>query len=206
MTYAAVSADARPSSTPISRGLGFERSLITVLALVLLAAGLLGLAVGFGLLGRYRAQRPVLDPLVVQWIGGSRTLFFAVGLAIGVVLVLLGIWWLLRSLRPEGRPNMQLDSDAESSATVTAGALSDAVRTDAEQVTGVSRARARMAGSAQRPALRLTLSLQEGTDVRNVWEELDEKVLSRARQALEVEALPTSIRLQLDRAARQRVR
>jgi len=63
-----------------------------------------------------------------------------------------------------------------------------------------------MAGSEHRPNLRLTLSLQEGTDVRHVWEELDGKVLSRARRALGVEALPTAIRLRLDRAARQRVR
>ena len=206
MTLAASSAQARPSRTPVGRALGFERSLLGVLGVVLLAAGALALVVGTGLLGGFRAQRPVLDPLLVQWISGNRVIFYIAGLVVGVVLAALGAWWLLRSLRPEGRPNVALDDESGGSATVTSGALADAVRADAEQVTGVSRARARMAGSEHRPNLRLTLSLQEGTDVRHVWEELDGKVLSRARRALGVEALPTAIRLRLDRAARQRVR
>ncbi|MCX2730877.1 alkaline shock response membrane anchor protein AmaP [Saccharopolyspora sp. NFXS83] len=197
---------ARPSRTAIGRSLGFERALLTVLGLVLLLAGLLALVVGAGWLGRFRAQRSVLDPMVTQWITGHRPLTCAVAIVVGIVLALLGIWWLLRALRPEGRPDLQLHGDSEGSATITSSALTEAVRADAESVTGVTRAKVRMAGTAQRPNVRLTLALQEGTNVRHVWEELDDKVLSRARRALEVEAMPTAVRLQLDRAARQRVR
>lgn len=196
---------ARPSRTAVGRSLGFERSLLTVLGLVLLLAGALALVVGAGWLGRFRAQRPVLDPMVTQWITGHRPLTYVVAIIAGLVLALLGIWWLLRALRPEGRPDLQLHGDSEGSATITSSALTEAVRTDAENVTGVTRAKVRMAGTTQRPNVRLTLALQEGTNVRHVWEELDDKVLSRARSALEVEAMPTAVRLQLDRAARQRV-
>lgn len=200
------SSSARPSRTAIGRSLGFERSLLTVLGLVLLLAGLLALVVGAGWLGRFRAQRSVLDPMVTQWIAGHRPLTYGVAIVAGLVLALLGLWWLLRALRPERRPDLQLHGDSEGAATITSGALTEAVRADAENVTGVTRAKVRMAGTAQRPNVRLTLALQEGTNVRHVWEELDDKVLSRARSALEVEAMPTAVRLQLDRAARQRVR
>ncbi len=206
MTHREVPAGSRPSRTAIGRSLGFERSLLTVIGLVLLLVGALALVVGAGWLGRFRAQRPVLDPLATRWAGANDVWVYGIGIALGVVLVLLGVWWLLRSLRPEGRPDLRLTGDGESSATVTSTALTEAVRTDAENVTGVSRARVRMAGNDQRPNVRLTLSLQEGTNVRHVWEELDDKVLSRARQALGTEELPTAIRLRLDRAPRQRVR
>jgi len=192
---------ARP--TPIGRGLGFERSLVWVLGLVLLVLGAAGLVVGSGALGANRAQRPVLDPLAVGWLQQNAAIAVAGAIVLGVVLFALGLWWLGHALSTEPRPNLKLETGPD--LVLTSSALTSAVRADAETVTGVNRARVRTAGSADRPNLRLTLSLDEGTDVRHVWEELDDKVLSRARQALQVDALPTAVRLKLDRAPRQRV-
>lgn len=197
--------EVRPSRTPVGRSLGFERSLLAVLAVVLLAAGTSALVVGFGLLGRFRAARPVLDPMLEDWISAHRVPFFAAGLGLGAVLIVVGIWWVLRSLRSEGRPDVPLSDESGGSATIASGALADAVRGDAERVAGVSRARVRMAGTEQRPHLRLALSLQEGADVRGVWAELDEEVLDRARRALGAERLPAAIHFRLDRAAGRRV-
>jgi hypothetical protein len=78
------------------------------------------------------------------------------------------------------------------------------VRADAETVTGMHRARVRLLGDPEHPGLRLTLSLHEGADLRQVWSELDTRVLARAREALGVTTLPTAVRIELDAAARQR--
>lgn len=78
---------------------------------------------------------------------------------------------------------MPLADEDGGTATIASGALAAAVRSDAEQVTGVSRARVRMAGTEHRPHLRLALSLQAGADVRGVWAELDDEVLDRAPSA-----------------------
>ncbi|MEV0049517.1 alkaline shock response membrane anchor protein AmaP [Saccharopolyspora shandongensis] len=196
--------DVKPSTTPVARGLSFERGVVTALGLLALVVGVIALLVGTGWLGVFRAQRPLADPLLVQWLRDNSQVAIAVAIVLGIVLFALGLWWVVRALRPEPRPALVLERGNESLA-VTSAALTEAVRTDAERVTGVKRARVRMAGSEQRPALRLTLSLQEGTNVRHVWEELDEKVLSRARESLGMDTLPTAIRLQLDRAPRQRV-
>ncbi|MEV5535378.1 alkaline shock response membrane anchor protein AmaP [Saccharopolyspora shandongensis] len=196
--------DVKPSTTPVARGLSFERGVVIALGLLALVVGVIALLVGTGWLGVYRAQRPLADPLLVQWLRDNLQVAIAVAIVLGIVLFVLGLWWVVRALRPEPRPALVLERGNESLA-VTSAALTEAVRTDAERVTGVKRARVRMAGSEQRPALRLTLSLQEGTNVRHVWEELDEKVLSRARESLGMDTLPTAIRLQLDRAPRQRV-
>ena len=90
--------------------------------------------------------------------------------------------------------------------TVTGAAIAAAVQSDAEQVTGVTKARVRSVGDSARPALRLSLWLRQGTDVRRVWEELDSTVLARARESLEVRTLPTAVRLELDAEDGQRVR
>ncbi|MDA3625366.1 alkaline shock response membrane anchor protein AmaP [Saccharopolyspora oryzae] len=194
----------KPSTTPTGRGMGFERGVVVLIAVLAVLLGAAVLLVGTGWLGLFRAQRPLADPILVQWLSENSQLALGIGIALGVVLFVLGLWWVARALRPESRPDMRLER-GNGELTVTAAALTEAVRADAEQVTGVNRARVRMAGTEQRPSLRLTLSLQEGTDVKQVWGELDAKVLSRAREALGTDTLPTAIRLQLDRAPRQRV-
>ncbi|GAA0541270.1 hypothetical protein GCM10011581_37330 [Saccharopolyspora subtropica] len=198
--------EVKPSATPTGRALGFERVVVVVLGLLALLAGAAALVVGAGWLGAFRAQRPLADPLLVAWVQDHPEWAVPVAIVLGLVLFGFGLWAAARALRPEPRPDMPLERGDDGSLTVASAALTDAVRADAERVTGVSRARVRMAGSAHRPSLRLTLSLQEGTNVRHVWDELDSKVLARARETLGVEVLPTAIRLQLDRAPRQRVR
>ncbi|MER2091385.1 alkaline shock response membrane anchor protein AmaP [Saccharopolyspora rectivirgula] len=199
-------AEIRPSSTPAARSIGLERSAVVLLGLLALLLGAGAFVVGYGWLGEFRAQRPVVDPLVVQWFGQYSQIATPVGIVLGVALVGLGLWALAVMLRPEPRPDIRLERERGRHLTVSGRALADVVREDAEKVTGVVRARARMSGSARKPALRLALSLREGTDVRQVWDELDTRVLSRARHALGVETLPTAIRLRLDRAPRQRAR
>ncbi|QRP43872.1 hypothetical protein [Amycolatopsis sp. FDAARGOS 1241] len=77
---------------------------------------------------------------------------------------------------------------------------------DAENIDGVTRARARAVGTPAEPALRVTRWLSEGTDVRRLWAHLDAFVLTRAREALGLDALPTSVRLELDTVGPARVR
>ncbi len=190
---------------PLSRMLGFERALVGFLGLLFLAAGAAVVAVGQGWLGAGRAQRPVTDPLAVGWVNGNAAWAAVAAIAGGIVLLAVGLWWLIRTLRPERKPDVRLDQSPAGRSRMTADALTRAVRTDAANVTGVTRANARMAGTPRNPGLRLRLALEEGTEVRRVWEELDAKVLSRARDTLDSEPLPTAVRLDLDRAPRQRV-
>ncbi|MBE9373023.1 alkaline shock response membrane anchor protein AmaP [Saccharopolyspora sp. HNM0983] len=193
-------------SAPLGRGTGFERGVLTLVGVLALLAGIGGLAVGSGALGVFRSQRPVLDPMFAQWAQATPLVWLPVAIVGGLVLLVLGGWWVRRALRPEARPDVRLGNGEGGELTITAGALTEAVRRDAQEVTGVTKTRVRTVGSPRDPGLRLSLSLEEGTDVRQVWAELDDRVLSRARRALGREALRTSIRLHLDRAPGRRVR
>lgn len=188
----------RRSRAAVARSAGGDRTRTVLLGLVLVAASVLALLVGYGVFGPFRAQRPLIDPLAVQWVADNTALARWIAVGVGVVLFVLGLVWALRSLRPEARPDVSLSEIPGERLTVEHSAICDAVRADAETINGVSRARVRLVGSPQRPALRIALTLAEGTDVRDVWADLDGRVLARAREAFSVSALPTAVRLELD--------
>ncbi|HEX2263733.1 MAG TPA: alkaline shock response membrane anchor protein AmaP [Pseudonocardiaceae bacterium] len=188
-----------------ARAAGAQRTLVGLIGLLSLAAGAVALVVGSGLLGANRAARPVLDPLVLDTLRAYPTFARGVAIATGVVLLILGLLWAVRALAPERRPNLLLDHSPDLHLEISASAIAGAVRADAETIPGVSRARARMVGAMANPVLRLDLWLEDGTDVRDVYRDLDTGVLARARDSLGVESLPAAIRIELDAAAAPRV-
>ncbi|MEU3622691.1 hypothetical protein BS329_24650 [Amycolatopsis coloradensis] len=190
------------SAKALGRSTGTERTLTVLIGLFALLGGAAVIAVGAGWLGTHRANRSLVDPIALDWLS-QHALAARVGAVVaGVLLLWLGLWWFFRSLRPEGRPDLELDDDL----VVTSSAISEAVRADAETIDGVGRARVRAVGDSDAPALRITLWLSEGTDLKRVWEQLDLTVLARARESLGVDVLPTAVRLELDTGAPQRVR
>ncbi|KDN21088.1 hypothetical protein [Amycolatopsis rifamycinica] len=189
----------------LSRSYTGERTLTFLVGLLAFLGGALALVVGFGALGEFRGRRALLDPIAVAWLGSHATPARIAAIVLGVLLFVLGLRWALRSLRPEPRPDLDLDRTEGAELVVTASAVADAVQADAEQLDGVSRARVRAVGSRTSPALRITLWLREGTDLKAVWSDLDGRVLTRARESLGLDSLPAAIRLELDTAPAKRV-
>lgn len=191
-----------PSVRAVARSYRAERGLTGLVGLLALLAGAAALVVGAGWLGRFRADRPVLDPVAVDALSASPLITRLVAIAVGLLFLVAGVWLALRALRPERHPDLALAEDL----TVTSGAISAAIAADAEGIDGVDRAKATVVGERDAPALRLSLWLAEGCDVKAVWRELDDSVLSRARESLDVAALPTAVRVELGAAKRTRVR
>ncbi|RSN22964.1 alkaline shock response membrane anchor protein AmaP [Streptomyces sp. WAC 05977] len=190
------------SAKALGRSTGTERTLTVLIGLLALLGGVAVVVVGAGWLGTHRADRPLVDPIALDWLSRHALASRIGAIVLGVLLLWLGLWWFFRSLRPEGRPDLDLGDDL----VVTSSAISEAVRADAETVDGVGRARVRAVGDKENPALRITLWLVEGTDLKRVWEQLDHTVLARARESLGVDVLPTAVRIELDTTAPQRVR
>ncbi|MGH3439321.1 MAG: alkaline shock response membrane anchor protein AmaP [Sciscionella sp.] len=195
------------STAALTRSYRGERLLVGVIGLLALLAGALALVVAQGWLGGFRARRRVIDPIATGWLARQPVaLTHGVAVIVGLILLVLGLIWFFRSLRLERRPDLVLQRGDGERLTVTSGAIAEAVAADCETIDGVSKALVRTVGTADAPSLRLRLALREGTDVRAVWEALDEQVLWRARHSLGLERLPVAIRLELGAADRQRVR
>ncbi|WP_019853561.1 alkaline shock response membrane anchor protein AmaP [Actinopolyspora mortivallis] len=194
------------SARLLGRTIALERTVTALVGTLALLVGTFVLLVGSGALGTYRARRPLLDPLARRWMTDQPRLTLAAAVVLGIVLIVLGLWWVVRASRPESRPDFRVGEGGDGRISLSGRALAEAIRTDAHEVTGVVGARVRTTGTQRRPGIRMVLSLRDDTDVRGVWEELDHKVLSRARSALQTEVLPTAIRLELDRSREPRVR
>lgn len=194
------------SAAALARSYRAERSFVALIGLLALAGGVLALVVAQGWLGEYRPQRPLLDPVAVDFLGRQPEIARGVAIGVGAILLVVGLIFFLRALRPEPHPDLVLDDTPGNRLTITSTALTDAIADDCSTVDGVSRARALLVGDTDDPALRLYVSLREGTDVRTVWNEISSGVLNRAKECLGVRRLPTAVRLELDAAERERVR
>jgi hypothetical protein len=187
---------------PLSRSLALERAGLAVVGALLLIGGLAAVVAGAGWAGRARATRPLIDPIATGWLLQHALAARLLAMGLAAVLIAAGIGLAVRATRTEPHPDLRIGDDL----TITAAALADAVRRDAEQVDGVVGARARMVGTRGRHGLRLVLSLRDGADLREVWEAVDGQVLGRARDALGVAELPTAVHFELASAPRRRVR
>jgi hypothetical protein len=181
----------------VARSAAVDRSLVVLVGLVVLVVGTLAGLLSYGVFGTGRAGWPLLDPVIVDALRAQPTAARAIAIAAGVLLLVLGLTWTARSLRPERRPDLALNGGPDTAIVVTSTAVADAVAMQAAMLPGVGRARARVVGSAAAPALRVVLWLTDDADVREILQRLDTEVLDAARTSLGFTGLPTAVRLEL---------
>lgn len=189
----------RRARAAVARSAAGERSLAVLVGFGLLAAGTAVALLSAGVFGAARAGRPLLDPVVVGVIRAQPLGARGAAVAVGLLLVVLGLVGAARSLRPERRPDLDVDGGRPGTTiVVSAAAAGDAVAAQAATLAGVTRARARLVGSGRAPALRVTLWLADDADVREVLARLDDRVLTSVRSSLGLAVLPAAVRLELD--------
>lgn len=180
-----------------SRVNGVNRGLVGLLGLVLLTAGGLGLALGFGAFGNGR--HPLLPQPMRNFAQDQPWFWWAVA-AGSLVLALLGLRWLLAQLHTDRVSRMDLTADdRDGLTTVHASALTDAVEAEAEAVRGVAGASAQLRDQRGR-RLALAVDLADHADIAEVRRILEERVVSHARQAVDDPELPVDIQLRPGRA------
>jgi hypothetical protein len=192
----------RRALAAIARSTAGERVLAVVTGLVLLAAGTLVTLLSYGVFGTARSGRPLLDPMIVEALQAQPLAARAVAIVGALLLAVLGLVWAAHALRPEPRPDLVLDGReadiGDTSIVVSAAAAAEAVASQAAELPGVGRARARLVGSEAAPAVRITLWLTDDAEVRDVLGRLHSEVLATARASLGLADLPAAVWLELD--------
>ena len=141
--------------------------------------------------GAARAGRPLLDPMIVDLLRAEPVASRVAAIGGGLLLVLIGLTWAARSVRPERRPDVVVDGGRpETRIVVNAVAVAEALAAQADGLPGVHRARARLVGSESAPALRVTLWLTEDADVRALLDRIDDTLLASARESLDLAVAP----------------
>ena len=175
-----------------SRVNGVNRTVITLLGLVLLAAAGLGLAYSFGAFGD--GEHPLVPQEMRDFAQDQPWLWWAV--AGGCLLIaLLALRWLLAQLHTDRVSRLDLTTDdRDGLTTLHAGALTDAVETETEQLRGVVGASAHLRDRRGR-RLVLNVDLAEYADIAEVRSAVEDRVIAHARQAVDDPDLPVDVEL-----------
>lgn len=169
-----------------------NRTVLALIGLILLAAGVLGLALATGLFGRQRGNRPVLTQAVRTYPDGHPWFWWAVA-AGAVIIALLALKWLLTQLGTDRANRIDRTTDARDGYTIVhAGALAEAVEGDAASIPGVSSAGAYVSHPLQ---LNLRVDLTDEADIDSVRNALESTTVPHVREALNREDLPVRIEL-----------
>lgn len=156
-----------------------NRIRLAAVGVVALGLAVFFLLARFGALGRWGAMQPGLSGPVfampVPW-RGDRASWVLVG--VGVVAVLLGLWWLIRQFPPRWRVRwFGLESDEQGRTGLSTDALADAVADDVADLPGVASASARLFGARAQPELLVQIDVEDGADVAELQTGLETRVL-----------------------------
>ena len=181
-----------------------NRTVLALIGLVLLAAGVGGLLLSLNLIADGTGQWPVVPDSVVEFATSTSWLPWAAAAA-AVVVALLGLWWLLAQFRVDWPGQLDLTGDRpDGTTTLTAGALTDAVEEDAASIRGVTGASANLRSQPTR-RLDLTVNLAAFADLGEVRRRLEQQTAARTRQVIDQPNLPIRIELRPTRRERRLV-
>ncbi|MBB2748283.1 UNVERIFIED_ORG: hypothetical protein FHR35_008176 [Microbispora rosea subsp. rosea] len=180
-----------------------NRTGLALSGLVLLAAGGLALARALGAFGDAAVREPVVD-------AGARNLaatapwFWPVVAAIGFVIGLIGLAWLLALLRVDRPRRLRLESGTSGVTEVDAHPASEALAEQVSAYPDVRRAHAVLRGPSDDPHLDLGVSAVEPADLGALVTRLHDEAVPDLRTTLGLHRLPAMVRLDITGGRRTR--
>jgi len=139
-------------------------------------------------------------PILPRQVGALGAWWWAVAGGVAV-LTLVCLRWALVQGRRDGFAAFAVEDDPRRGLTrVPTHVLAQAVEEDLRSIPGVAKASAAFVGWPSEPQLRLSVGLEEGADLDAVRAEVAAGVVGRLCQALELEAIPVLLGVQLDAA------
>lgn len=171
-----------------------DRTVLTLLGVLLTAIGVLALLVGFGVFGSRLRHRPVFDNFLSDFFGNNGQWLWPVVAVVVVLLALLALRWLIAQLTPTSAGDLQLERPATEGGTeLASSAVTSAVTHEVQNYRGVSGARVRLVGDDTDPELHLRVQLDSRADVAALRRRIETEAISHARQALDTPRLPVRL-------------
>lgn len=184
-----------------------NRAVVLILAVVLLVLGGVGLARSYGAFDEGSEHDPLLLPKVQDFVADNDAWFWLAMFAVALVVAWLGWRWLRVQLLPTpslGALALTLTEDGHT--TIPSRAVSDAVTRDLEDDLDVRAARVRIVGSQAAPALDVRATVADTAEPGAVRDRVEERLVGRARTALERTDLTAKIRYRLGDPTERAVR
>jgi hypothetical protein len=175
-----------------------NRVLLTILGVLLVAAGIYTLLRSWGALGDAAADDPLFTPAARNWVDRNQGWFWPVMAGLSTLIALLAVRWLIAQLRTDRPGSSDLAWSTPSGRTrIQAGAIADAVSDDIESDPGVERAVVRMVGDEEHPELHLYLDARDDASLAELRDHLETGAIPRLRSALELDDVAAHARFRL---------
>ena len=171
----------------------------TIVALVLITIGVLGLPRSYGIIFDDDAMDdPVLLRQVREFVADNDAWFWWAAFALALVLAYIGWRWLRVQLLPSPSLNrLTVAQTASGHTTLPTTALADAVTRQLEDDPELTGARVRVVGSERAPSLDVRASVADGADLEGVRQRVESDAISRTRSAVERPDLTANVRYRL---------
>ena len=183
-----------------------NRTVLTLLALLLLAAGAYGLARGYGAFGDDQADDPVLTSDVRDFVSDNSDWFWPLAAVLSLVVAWLGLRWLLAQISTPTVHHLPVHSDGPGRTELQATGATSALAGDIEAYPGVRGARARIVSDDPSPEVEITVDVHDDADVPALRNRIEEHALERFRTALELRDLRSQVHIRLAERAGRTVR
>ena len=183
-----------------------NRAVLTVLALLLLAAGVYGLLRGYGALGDARATEPVLTEDVRDFVARNANWFWPVAAVASLLVSWLGLRWLLAQFTAPAVSRLPVRAEGPGHTELVAGGAAAALARDIEDYPGVRGARARFVSDHPSPEVEVTVDVHDDADLPALRRRIEEHALERFRSALDLRDLRSRVHLRLAEPAGRSLR
>lgn len=185
-----------------------NRTLLSILGLLLLAAGAYGLLRGGGAFGRDQAEDPLLLEGIRDFVSDNAGWFWPVVALLSLIIAYLAYRWLRAHVR-SGPSVTHIEVPGETGlgwTRVRASGAADALAADIRRYPGVSSATARVVTDGGQPEIELGVDVHDDADVGEVRRRIEQHALPRLRSALEVDDVLARVRLSMVGPAERSVR
>jgi hypothetical protein len=184
-----------------------NRTMLIVLAVLLIAVGLDAGAASIGLWGTGTEHSKLMDNPTGRYFGAQGVWLWAAIAFAALIIGLLALRWLIALLFSTDRSGDLLiqSSTGAGRTTLDHGALTDAVVEEIEGYRGVDSARARLIGDPDDPELVVRATLEETADFTALRQRIETEALTHAREALGDMSLPIQLDLTITSRRSSRV-
>jgi hypothetical protein len=173
-----------------------NRSALTLLGLVLLAAGAGAMALSVGLFGTGRARKPLFANTVSIYVGAHGSWIWATAAVLAALVALVLLRWLaalLLSTDRAGDLDVRSDDDSRGKSLLKPAAVNKAVVAEIETYRGVTSAKSRTLGDNDEPQLAVTVTVDKAENLNSVRRRVEADAVAHVRQALDKPSLPVQL-------------
>ncbi len=181
-------------------------AVLTLLAVLLLAAGGYGLARGYGAFGEDRAADPVLGDGLRDFVSRNANWLWPVAAVVALLVAWMALRWLLAQISTPVVHRLPVRADGPGRTELSTSGATSALAADIGGYGGVRSVRARMIGDDPSPEVEITVDVHDDADVPALRRRIEEHALSRFRQALELQELRSQVHVRLAEPAGRQVR